>query len=135
MVVSKQFSFHAAHQLPNHNGQCRRLHGHTYQLELMVRGITKPVRPEDPRSDEGMVLDFSELKAIYKDRIEPLVEHQCLNETLSHLPVTTCEQIAWWIHSVFHDALTQRADEFGGISDVGVRLWETPTSYAETWGY
>lgn len=123
MKVGKTFSFDAAHQLPNHEGKCRRLHGHTYKLEVEVEGLVKEPVGEAPRSDEGMVIDFSILKAIFKEHIEPLVDHQFLNETIP-VPVTTCEMIATWIRDTFLLHLPE-------AMPVTVRLWETPTSYAE----
>ena len=68
-----------------------------------------------------MVRDFSDLKEIYRDAIEPLVEHQNLNDTLP-VPVTTAENIAGWMLSVFKEAVPQVFK---------VRVWETQTSYAE----
>ena len=119
-AITKEFSFHAAHQLPNHDGPCRNLHGHTYKVEVKVYGrITDS--PGSPK--EGMVLDFTELKKTYKEFIEPLVEHQNLNETLKdEVPVTTAEHIAAWMFRMFHERHPQVHM---------VRVWETPTSSAE----
>jgi 6-pyruvoyltetrahydropterin/6-carboxytetrahydropterin synthase len=119
--ITKRFDFHAAHQIPNHKGQCSRLHGHTYFLEVTVRGEVKLKTVHSTESDYGMVLDFDVLKKIYKERIEPKVEHQYLNETLG-LPVTTAECIAAWCWDEY------RA---GGITPHRIRLYETPTSFAE----
>lgn len=119
-TVCKEFDFHAAHVLPNHDGQCSRLHGHTYKVQVFACGDLISDK-ESPKY--GMVLDFSDLKKIYKEEIEPLVEHQYLNETLKDLvPVTTAEQVAHWIYKVFKKHCPQL---------VKVRLYETPTSYAE----
>lgn len=118
--VGKQFSFHAAHQLPNHDGACRRLHGHTYTVEVQAHGHISTTAG-DPK--EGMVLDFSEIKKVYRENIEPLVEHQNLNETLAGVvPVTTAENLACWMYKVFHDYLPEVT---------GIRVWETPTSWVE----
>jgi len=118
--VGKQFTFHAAHQLPNHDGQCRNLHGHTYQVEVIAAGH---ISTEEGSPREGMVIDFGEIKEVYKEHIEPLVEHQNLNETLSDVvTVTTAENIAHWILKVFQRELRQV---------IGVRVWETPTSWVE----
>lgn len=147
VTVGKQFTFHAAHQLPHHNGQCRDLHGHTYKLEVAVTG---KVSDPDGASDEGMVIDFADIKAVYKEYIEPLVEHKFLNDTLfNHVPttliednegdppvagavlpcaLTTCENIARWIHEVVTAQLV--IDETVRESYIRITLWETPTSYA-----
>lgn len=65
--------------------------------------------------------DFADLKGIYKEAIEPLVEHQNLNDTLP-VPVTTAENIAGWMLNVFKETVPQVFK---------VRVWETQTSYAE----
>lgn len=147
-TISKSFTFHAAHQVPNHDGPCRNLHGHSYVLEVAVTGRVKSSTGE---SNEGMVLDFGELKRIYKECIESSVEHKFINDTLSEvLPrcgagsnyaedeevVATSENLAMWMHRVFEIELGMDKSTLGPIRSVQIRLWETPTSYAEvgsTW--
>lgn len=125
--VAKEFEFHAAHVLPNHDGQCARLHGHTYRLRVVVIGVPVEPHPAGLDPSEGMVCDFSVLKDIYRRRIEPLVEHQQLHETLAGLvEVTTCEQMAVWLFDTFATECWQR-----DLTLDSVTLWETPTSYAE----
>lgn len=128
MKVAKIFDFHAAHKLPKHDGQCRDLHGHTYKLEVIVDGLLQEPN-ETWNPEEGMVLDFGRLKEIWKEHLEPLVEHKYLNETLENIvPVTTCEMMATWFRDTFFHHLS---DTETGPFVVHVRLWETPTSYAE----
>lgn len=40
--VCKIFTFDAAHQLVGHKGKCSNLHGHTYKLEVVLKG--KPMK-------------------------------------------------------------------------------------------
>lgn len=150
-TISKHFTFHASHQLPNHNGPCARLHGHTYTLEVQVTGRVKPPNG-DP--DECMVIDFAAIKRVYHEHIEPRVEHQHLNDTLAGLlpetnieqvevtafgkdpeyvdghgdPVPTSEAIASWIWRVFNDQFPRVTLPERRIT---IRLWESPSSYAE----
>lgn len=119
--VTKRFDFHAAHQLPNHAGACKNLHGHSYVFEVTVGGV---VKDNDGTSEEGMVVDFSVLKEIYKDNLEPYLEHKFLNETLAPwVDVTTAENIALWILDVFIGSIGS-----GLVTVEKVQLWETPTS-------
>ena len=37
-MVSKEFTFDAAHHLFNYEGKCKSLHGHTYHLQIAVSG-------------------------------------------------------------------------------------------------
>lgn len=115
-TVGKQWTFDAAHQLMLHDGKCRRLHGHTYRVEVTVQG---PLEIDGPKT--GMVIDFNDLSAIWKTDIEPLVDHQFLNDTL---PVehTTAEAIAGWMLLRFRDRL-------GPYFGLTVTVWETPNSW------
>lgn len=118
-TVSKAFTFHAAHQLPNHDGKCRDLHGHTYRVEV---GVTGPVNARDGSPDEGMVLDFGVIKAAWAP-LHQLVDHKFLNDVLpSEFQPTTAENIAGWVLSELLEAVPQVTV---------VRVWETPTSCVE----
>ena len=130
MQIVKQFSFDAAHQLVGHCGKCANLHGHTYKLEVAVEGplITSG-------SSEGMVIDFSDLKSAAGELVDSL-DHATLisgNEpifkTLDTKAVifgfrTTAEYMATFIYWYLKR-------EMPGIEISFVRLWETPTGYAE----
>jgi 6-pyruvoyltetrahydropterin/6-carboxytetrahydropterin synthase len=89
MEIFKEFTFDSAHFLPNvpEDHKCRRLHGHTYRVRVVVEG------PLDPKL--GWVMDFSEIKAVFgpiKDRLD----HHNLNE-IEGLENPTAENLAIWI--------------------------------------
>jgi 6-pyruvoyltetrahydropterin/6-carboxytetrahydropterin synthase len=117
-TIAKEFTFDAAHSLPNSDGPCNRLHGHTYRVMVMARGRTQPV---DGRAEEGMVVDFTRIKEVFKRRIEARCDHQYINETV---PVerTTAELLAAWMLAEMRAELPQV---------VAVRVSETPSSWAE----
>jgi 6-pyruvoyltetrahydropterin/6-carboxytetrahydropterin synthase len=117
-TVGKEFTFDAAHQLPLHDGKCKNLHGHTYRVRVTYDA--KMLIKDGPKS--GMVIDFGDLKAVWKERIEPLVDHQFLNDTLP-VPHTTAENIARWMLKMFREAL-------GTYAGLTVTVYETPTSWA-----
>lgn len=123
-TICKAFTFHASHQLPNHDGPCRRLHGHTYRLEVFVTGN---VRTADGSSEECMVMDFARIKKLYEE-IEDLVEHQHLNDSIP-MRVPTSENLAHWFWEHFNAHLGDR--HALPRRTVAIRLWESPTSYAE----
>jgi len=86
IFLTKSFTFDSAHNLTEYHGRCENLHGHTYKLEVTVTG---------PVSDEGMVVDFHDLKTIVDKNIIQKLDHQYLNEIL---PIrTTCENVSLWI--------------------------------------
>ena len=56
-TITVAITFAAAHRLPDHEGKCCRLHGHTYGLEVTVEGT-----PQESGPAAGMVMDFAELR-------------------------------------------------------------------------
>lgn len=119
-LITKIFRFEAAHSLPGHHGKCARLHGHSYKLEVTLRG---PLKDAPGESDHGMVMDFSEVGALVNHTVIERLDHQDLNAiTGLH---TTAENLIHWIwgelvaHGLREDLLYR------------VRLWETENSFAE----
>ena len=89
MIIYKQFSFDAAHLLPNvpEGHKCRNLHGHTYHLTVFIEGpLKKP---------EGWVLDFGDLKSVVNPILNKL-DHAYLND-IEGLENPTAEIIAEWL--------------------------------------
>jgi 6-pyruvoyltetrahydropterin/6-carboxytetrahydropterin synthase len=70
--ITKEFTFEMAHALYGHNGACKNIHGHSYQLSVTVKGI--PLEQEG-HSSNGMVMDFSDLKKIVKENIFDIFDH------------------------------------------------------------
>ena len=70
--VTKEFGFEMAHALWNYDGACRNLHGHSYKLFVTVIG--EPINDiSNPK--HGMVIDFSDLKAIINKEIINNFDH------------------------------------------------------------
>jgi 6-pyruvoyltetrahydropterin/6-carboxytetrahydropterin synthase len=89
MEIFREFTFEAAHRLPNvpPGHKCARLHGHSFRVAIHVAG---PVGVES-----GWVMDFQELK----DAFAPLndcLDHHYLNE-VDGLSNPTSENLAQWI--------------------------------------
>tara|TARA_Y100000310_G_C20494028_1_gene720636 strand:- start:389 stop:748 length:360 start_codon:yes stop_codon:yes gene_type:complete len=114
VTVTKIFTFDSAHWLPKYKGKCKNTHGHTYKLEVEVEGDII-ARGE---SCEGMVIDFAELKGIVNREIIDKLDHINLNTIF---PVPTAEIMTLEIF--------KKLKALVNISRI--RLWETPTSYAE----
>ena len=97
MEIFKEFTIEAAHWLPNlpEGHKCRRLHGHSFRLEIHVSG------PLDPHL--GWVMDFAEIKAAFK-AIEDRIDHHCLNE-VEGLENPTSENLARWLWKELRSAL------------------------------
>lgn len=120
--VTKSFTFDSAHFLPNHKGKCSSMHGHTYRLEVTV--VRENGKLIECGSEEGMVIDFSDLKAIVNAEVIEKVDHKLLNEVFPFR--TTAENMAAHFFSVLTDKLQPY-----GVKVEKIRLFETPDSYVE----
>ncbi|GIX34703.1 MAG: 6-carboxy-5,6,7,8-tetrahydropterin synthase [Lysobacteraceae bacterium] len=89
MDLFKIFTLEAAHRLPHvpEGHKCARLHGHSFRIEVVVRGSV------DPRT--GWVMDFADIKAAFQPIHEQL-DHRYLNE-IEGLENPTSEELARWI--------------------------------------
>ncbi|MFJ7728514.1 6-carboxytetrahydropterin synthase QueD [Neobacillus sp. NPDC097160] len=123
VLVSKEFTFDAAHHLHAYDGKCMNLHGHTYKVVFGISGFL---------DDRGLMIDFGDIKDIWKNEIEIYLDHKYLNETLP-LMNTTAENMVVWIYEKMKESLNNedRQQQYLGARVEFVRLYETPTSYAE----
>ena len=119
-LITKIFRFEAAHHLPGHRGKCARLHGHSYRLEVTLRG---PIKDVPGQSDHGMVMDFGDLSGIVRSSIIERLDHVLLNEATGIY--TTAENLVHWIW----DELVAAGLPEGLL--YRIRLWETETGCAE----
>lgn len=86
MIVAREFDFEASHQLPNHPGKCRRLHGHGYRLRVACEAAVEPV--------SGLAIDFGEIKRVVAEQVLEALDHTHLNDLLA-LP--SAENLCVWI--------------------------------------
>jgi 6-pyruvoyltetrahydropterin/6-carboxytetrahydropterin synthase len=88
--LAKQFRFEAAHTLPGRKVDAepsRRIHGHSYRAEVVVRGEPDPIT--------GMIVDLG----ILEDALEGVrdgLDHRFLDE-VPDLGPATMENLARWI--------------------------------------
>jgi 6-pyruvoyltetrahydropterin/6-carboxytetrahydropterin synthase len=110
MEIFKEFTFEAAHRLPNvpEGHKCARLHGHSYRAEIHVAG--------EVGAHTGWVMDFADIKAAFA-KVHGQLDHRYLNE-VDGLENPTSEVLARWIW--------ERLSENLSLSEVLVR--ETCTS-------
>ncbi len=101
MRITARYTFDAAHRLCDSAldsagndrvyGPCSRIHGHTYRLEVSLRGDTLI---------HGMLIDFGRVDAVVNERIIDRLDHRVINEVAELAGnTTTAEDIAQWIWS------------------------------------
>ena len=81
--ITKQFSFETGHALYGYDGKCKNVHGHSYKLSVTVIGT--PIL-DNSNVKFGMVIDFTDLKAIVKEEIVDVFDHATVfNKNTPHV--------------------------------------------------
>lgn len=146
MQITTRLEFDAGHRIPSHKSQCRNLHGHRYAIEITLEG---DIIQQEGISDQGMVMDFSDVKAIARREVVDVWDHAFLvyrGDTelltfLNSLPnhktvvmesIPTAENMAATAFRIL-DACYR--DTYGNhLCLLQVRLYETPNSWADARG-
>ena len=143
IAITRRLEFDAGHRLPNHKSQCRNIHGHRYALEIT---LSADVIREEGAADDGMVMDFGEIKRIASEKLVDLWDHaflvhrsdKVMVDFLAAIPghktvvlevVPTAENLAEVAFVILKDAYR---DRFGHVLKLTrVRLFETPNCWAD----
>ena len=109
--------FEAAHRLVGDFGPAARTHGHTYRMEVILRG--------QHLADDGTLYDIGELgKAV--EGLAGSMHYRDLNEVPGLADVnTTAEAVASYCWEKLAQSLRGR-----GLDSLTVRIWESPEAYA-----
>ena len=142
MQIVKIIEWDMGHRVMHHRSVCQGLHGHRYKVEICMSG---DLVSQSGASEEGMVIDFSDIKKISNQFIQENLDHAFMvwekdedllnffNGTKGHKPVIvpftpTAENIAAYI---FNRLQNKFQDIYKtGLHLHSIKLWETPTSYA-----
>jgi 6-pyruvoyltetrahydropterin/6-carboxytetrahydropterin synthase len=109
--------FEAAHRLVGNFGPATRMHGHTYTLEMIVRG--------QRLTEDGTLYDIGRLKQVVDDLAASL-DYRDLNEVPGLTGVnTTAEAVADHCWERLAPSLRDR-----GLDSLVVRIWESRVAYA-----
>ena len=143
MLITRRLEFDAGHRIPHHKSQCRHLHGHRYALEITLSG---EVIETEGVSEQGMVMDFSDVKEIALEKIANVWDHaflvyrgdsevlDFLNTLVGHKTVVlesvpTAENLALAAFQILDAAYI---DVYGNhLRLERVRLYETPNNWAD----
>jgi len=97
LIIKKRFIFEAAHRLPNHDGPCQRLHGHSWVMWVSVEPLSRDrgegLNINGPKA--GMLMDYGDMKAIVNPIVGKYLDHHYLNETVGGNP--TSEYLCIWM--------------------------------------
>ncbi|MEY2632330.1 MAG: 6-carboxytetrahydropterin synthase QueD [Pseudomonadota bacterium] len=143
MFITRRLEFDAGHRIPDHKSQCRHLHGHRYALEVTLSG---DIIQQQGDAANGMVMDFSEVKALAKTHVVDQWDHAFLvyaedrpvRDFLASMPghktvvldrVPTAENLASLAFSLLDQVYR---DTYGNnLRLEQVRLYETPNCWAD----
>ncbi len=136
--ITKKFNFEMAHALYGYDGACKNIHGHSYLLSVTIKG--KPIN-DSSNPKQGMIMDFTDLKAIVKPIVDGLDHATILNANSPHKDLAnknilfeklvlvnyqpTCENMLIDIANKIKPHLS------ASVQLHHLYLQETPSSYAE----
>ena len=131
------------HRVPNHKSKCRYMHGHRYRWEAELEG---DVVTQGGVSEEGMLMDFSDVSAILNEYIHDVVDHAFIVYegdkealvALSHMGdehrtlivpfIPTAENLAKWAFEQIESRISSSYNNSLKLHAFHVR--ETPKSWA-----
>jgi 6-pyruvoyltetrahydropterin/6-carboxytetrahydropterin synthase len=143
MRITRRLEFDSGHRIPNHQSRCRHLHGHRYALEVTLAGDVIQAHGD---AQQGMVMDFGQVKAIAERELVDAWDHaflvwredaallQFLATIPDHRTVVfdappTAEHLA---EAAFRLLDPAYRDRFGThLKLERVRLYETPNCWAD----
>jgi 6-pyruvoyltetrahydropterin/6-carboxytetrahydropterin synthase len=109
--------FEAAHRLVGDFGPATRTHGHTYRMEVILRG--------EHLSEDGTLYDIGELRPAVEDLAASL-HYRDLNDVPDLTDVnTSAEAVADYCWERLAPTLRGQ-----GLNSLTVRIWESPQIYA-----
>ncbi|MEK9909331.1 MAG: 6-carboxytetrahydropterin synthase [Candidatus Thalassarchaeaceae archaeon] len=131
------------HRVPNHKSKCRHMHGHRYRWEAELEG---DVVTQGGASEEGMLMDFSDVSYILNEYIHDVVDHAFIVYegdkealvALSHMGdehrtmivpfIPTAENLAKWAYEQVEPHISSSYGNSLKLHSIHVR--ETPKSWA-----
>lgn len=119
--VGVEAQFEAAHRLRGDFGQASRLHGHTYRVEVTVRGVSL--------GPDGTLCDLGALQTVVRWAADRLNYNDLDEMPRFRGSNTTAEVIARYFHEeVAREVGAQLVAR--GVSSLAVRVWESPLVWA-----
>ena len=85
------------HRVPNHKSKCRNFHGHRYRWEAEIEG---DIITEIGVSEEGMLIDFSDISHILTKHIHDIVDHSFIVYEGDEEAITALSSMGDWHRTV-----------------------------------
>ena len=143
VTITRRLEFDAGHRIAHHGGKCCHLHGHRYAIEITVTG---PVHLSRGQSDDGMVIDFGDIKQLALEHLVELWDHAflvakqdtVLLKFLESLPnhktvvledVPTVENLVKFAFNILAPVFVIQTK--GQLVLESIRLYETPNCWAD----
>ena len=142
-VIRRWIETDTGHRVPNHKSKCKHMHGHRYRWEAEIEG---EVVTEKGVSEEGMLIDFSDISQILTEYIHDVVDHAFVvykgddeartalaslgsdHRTVVVSFIPTAENLAKWAFEQIEDKIT---NSYGNrLRLVAMHVRETPKSWA-----
>jgi len=132
MKIAKEFNWEMGHRLPAHFGKCKNIHGHSYKMMVELEGDL---------NDNGMVIDYYDLKKIVRPIIENL-DHAFMvykndEPVIKFLSSINSKKVEVNFQSTVENITKYFIDEIvkselpSNIHSLKIRVCETPDDYAE----
>ena len=114
-TIKVKHHFAAAHALRGYQGDCARLHGHNWYVEVEITSTEV--------NDIGICFDFKDIKKLLKKIIDQKLDHRYLNEIPPFDKINpTAENVVVWIYNEFKTELSKIEIN---CKLQAVTLWET----------
>lgn len=99
--IRTEFEFEASHKLDlPYESKCVNLHGHSYRAAATFQSLNGQL------NDVGMIVDFTVIKKIIKEKIEDRLDHAYLNDIFE--VNATAEYMSKWICDELNTALNEK---------------------------
>lgn len=142
-IIRRYVETDTGHRVPNHRSKCRHMHGHRYRFEAEIEGDVVDI---EGVSEEGMLIDFSDVSAILMEQVHDIIDHafvvyekdDLLLKMFSALPrehrivvvpfIPTAENLAKW---AFEQVAPHLRTSYGNrLKLKAMHVRETPKSWA-----
>jgi 6-pyruvoyltetrahydropterin/6-carboxytetrahydropterin synthase len=142
-IIKRFVETDTGHRVPNHKSKCKHMHGHRYRWEAVIEG---DIIQTSGVSDEGMLMDFSDISEILDKYIHDVVDHSFIvyekdysaiqalevlgddHRTLIVPFIPTAENLAKWAFELVEPHIESKYDQKIKLLAMNVR--ETPKSWA-----